>query len=201
MSVAIRLVYNKTSFLFVGDAEEPEEKDMASQNIKSTIYKVSHHGSYTGTTEAFLQKVAPKYAVISCGEGNSYGHPHSGVLDLLRKQKVKVFRTDEQGSIVATSDGKKITFNCSPSTTWQPGESTGHQESPSSGDNDKNVNNNSNDKNTGTSSYILNTNTNLFHYPTCRSVSQMSEKNKKSSNESRDKIISSGYRPCGNCKP
>ena len=64
----------------------------------------------------------PTYAVISCSEDNSYGHPHAETLNTLRKNGVKVYRTDEEGTIIATADGKKITFNVPASETWKAGE-------------------------------------------------------------------------------
>ena len=123
-SIAVRLEYGKNAFLFVGDAEEDSENEMlkSKQDISADVYKVSHHGSKTGTSEEFLEKVDPQYAVISCGEDNSYGHPHAEVLNLLRREGVQVFRTDEQGTIVAVSDGRKITWNMSPDDSWKAGE-------------------------------------------------------------------------------
>ncbi len=117
----------ENSFLFTGDAEEEAEQDIlkAGFSVRADVYKVGHHGSDTASSEAFLREVNPDYAVISCGEGNSYGHPHAAVLNRLRSMGVEVFRTDEQGSIIAQSDGKEITWNCAPSETWQTGERTG----------------------------------------------------------------------------
>ena len=65
-------------------------------DISADVYKVAHHGSRSASTQEFLNAVHPKYAVISCGEGNSYGHPHAEVLNRLRSMGVEVFRTDEQ---------------------------------------------------------------------------------------------------------
>lgn len=123
-SVAFRLVHGKNRFLFTGDAEHKAEADMikAGRTLSADVYKVSHHGSRGTNTELFMLSVRPKYAVISCGAGNDYGHPHSRVLNLLRLLRAKVFRTDEQGTIVAFSDGEKVTFNMSPSESWQAGD-------------------------------------------------------------------------------
>ena len=123
-SIAFRLIHEKNRFLFTGDAEHEAEEDMlrAGRTLSADVYKVAHHGSRGTNTELFMLSVRPDYAVISCGEGNEYGHPHSRVLNLLRLLRTKVYRTDEQGTIVAVSDGEKITFNMSPSETWQTGE-------------------------------------------------------------------------------
>ena len=79
-------------------------------NLKADVLRVSHHGSYTGSTSEFLKAVKPEYAVISVGKGNGYGHPHQEVLDLLQKVGAKVLRTDELGTIIMESDGTTITI-------------------------------------------------------------------------------------------
>ncbi|MBO5372945.1 MAG: MBL fold metallo-hydrolase [Lachnospiraceae bacterium] len=126
-SIVIHLEHGDNSFLFAGDAGEEEEKDILStgRDIEADVYKIGHHGSKTSTSEEFLQAVNPKYAMISVGEDNKYGHPSAEVLNRLRMQGIEVFRTDEQGSIVAVSDGEAITFNSSPSESWTSGEAKG----------------------------------------------------------------------------
>lgn len=126
-SIAILLTHGENTFLFTGDAEEEEEEAIADGAISpaADVYKAGHHGSRTSSSKKLLDAVSPAYAVISCGEGNSYGHPHAETLNNLRTMGVQVFRTDEQGSIIAVSDGREISWNCSPSETWQAGEPTG----------------------------------------------------------------------------
>ena len=126
-SVGILLQNGENRFLFVGDAEEDSEVDILNNGIDilADVYKVSHHGSKNATTDAFLAAVSPSYAVFSVGEENAYGHPNAEVLNKLREAGVLVFRTDEQGTIIAVSDGETITWNCSPSETWQAGEAKG----------------------------------------------------------------------------
>ncbi|WKV09668.1 ComEC/Rec2 family competence protein [Thermoanaerobacterium sp. CMT5567-10] len=115
-SAVIKLNYGDTSFLFTGDAEAESEKEMINQgyDLKSDVLKIGHHGSYTSTTAAFLDAVDPEYAVISCGKGNDYGHPHSVTLKKLKARNIPVYRTDECGTIVATSDGHSVSFNVKP---------------------------------------------------------------------------------------
>lgn len=126
-SVGILLEHGDNRFLLTGDAEEEAEADILANgiDISADVYKAGHHGSKTASTEEFLNAVNPEYAVISCGEGNSYGHPHAEVLNRFRSMGIDVFRTDEQGTIVAVSDGREITWNCTPSESWQAGEPTG----------------------------------------------------------------------------
>lgn len=123
-SICILLEYGSTKYLFCGDAEELAEADMVEgiYNIDCDVLKISHHGSKTSTTPTFLAEVSPEYAVISVGENNEYFQPHATVLNLLRNYGINVFRTDEQGSVVCTSNGKEIKWNCMPSTSWQAGE-------------------------------------------------------------------------------
>ena len=189
-SVAILLEYGKNRFLFTGDAEEASETEMLSNGIElsADVYKVAHHGSRSASTQEFLNAVCPKYAVISCGEGNSYGHPHAEVLNRLRSMGVEVFRTDEQGSIIASSDGENITWNCSATDSWQSGEQT-----ESDRENSDNV--------TEQTTYVLNTNTKKFHRETCGSVSQIKEENFQKVQMSREELEQSGYSPCKNCNP
>lgn len=114
-SAVLKLTYGETSFLFQGDAEKESEKDILesdmSGKLKADVLKVGHHGSATATTPEYLAKVNPKYAVIMVGKGNDYGHPHKETMELLSSKGIDIYRTDEEGTIVAESDGKSIKFN------------------------------------------------------------------------------------------
>lgn len=123
-SVALKLTHGENTFLFSGDAEAEAEADILATglDLDVDVYHAGHHGSSTSSTTEFLDAMTPEYAVISCKEGNSYGHPHAETLINFRAKGIQVFRTDEQGSVVATSDGEEITWNCAPSETWQAGE-------------------------------------------------------------------------------
>ena len=106
-SVVTRLTYGKISFLFAGDAGIQSEKEMlkGGPSLRSTVLKVGHHGSSTGTGDDFLKAVAPKAAVILCGAGNSYGHPHKEILEKLKAADIDIYRTDIMGTIVMETDG------------------------------------------------------------------------------------------------
>ncbi len=125
-SIALLLQNGENTFLFTGDAEDTAEKDILKNglSVKAEVYKAGHHGSKSSSGKKFLVQVSPTYAVISCGEDNSYGHPHAKTLNNLRAMGIKVFRTDEQGAIIAVSDGNNITWNCAPSESWIAGEPT-----------------------------------------------------------------------------
>ncbi len=115
-SIALKLTYGTTSFLFTGDAENDAEADLIKSglDLSADVYQAGHHGSSTSSSESFLDVVHPQYAVISCGAGNDYGHPHEETLDLFASRQITWFRTDEQGTIVASSDGETIQWNQAP---------------------------------------------------------------------------------------
>lgn len=131
-SAVLRLTFGKITFLFMGDAGDISESEMlgSGQNLKADVLKVGHHGSSTSTSSAFLQAVSPKYAIISVGAGNDYGHPAASTISKLSGAGVQVFRTDKDGTIVATCDGESVTFNkngsipASTSTTPTPATAT-----------------------------------------------------------------------------
>lgn len=109
-SIVLRMDYGDTSFLFTGDATSKVEKQIIDKNIDVDLLKVGHHGSQYSSSAAFLKEVTPKYAVIQVGENNSYGHPKDVILKRLEKNDVVIYRTDINGTIIAKSDGKNITF-------------------------------------------------------------------------------------------
>jgi len=109
-SAVVKIAYGTTSFLFMGDAETESENQITA-NIKADVLKVGHHGSNSSTSTTFLKKVSPKYAVISVGKGNSYGHPADTTIAALKTAGATVYRTDLDGTIIVQSDGKNITVN------------------------------------------------------------------------------------------
>jgi len=118
-SAVVSITYGSTSFLLTGDAGQEAENDMINTGVvePQTVLQVGHHGSKYSTSTEFLSAVTPTYAVISVGE-NSYGHPSEETLSRLQSYNVHVFRTDKQGTVVATSDGKTITWNVEP-ISWE----------------------------------------------------------------------------------
>ena len=117
-SVILRLDFGRFSALFTGDAgETSEDLQLARYGsrrgglLDADILKVGHHGSAGSTTEEYLAAVTPYYAVISCGEDNSYGHPASDALKRLAEAGAVVLRTDEDGTVVLTVDAESITVH------------------------------------------------------------------------------------------
>ncbi len=109
-SVVLRVEYGETSVLFTGDAEEKSEGEMLDRyrltgELDCDILKVGHHGSDSSSSQDFVAAVTPDHAVISCGEGNKYGHPIPSILNRYTSQNIPVIRTDLEGDIVFTSTG------------------------------------------------------------------------------------------------
>lgn len=120
-SVGIRLTFGKTHYVFAGDADQISEEEMCNSglDLSADVLKLDHHGSRYSNQSGFLDAVKPTYAVISVGEGNSYGHPHEEVLEDMKERNVTVYRTDEEGTIVITSDGKNLEFSTEKNTLDQ----------------------------------------------------------------------------------
>jgi competence protein ComEC len=108
-SLVIRVSYGKTAALLEGDAQSKSEARMLHENLKADLLKVGHHGSKSSTTPAFLAEVDPKYAIISVGHRNPYGHPRIEILDRLQDDHVHTFRTDALGASSFYLDGTSVT--------------------------------------------------------------------------------------------
>ena len=193
-SLCFRVGYGENHYLICGDAEQEAELDMVKSvtEMFSDVYVVNHHGSFTSSMDTFLDAVNPEYAVISCGKGNAYGHPSMETLQRLQNHGVAIYRTDEQGTIIAHSDGYDIWFDHVASDDWvnrsmPVGEKLQEVEQQ--------------EKETQAYTYVCNTNTKKFHYPDCKSVNQMKEENRLFTSLSREELLAEGYEPCGNCNP
>lgn len=109
-SIVIKYINKNTSFLFTGDMEEEVENILLSskKSLESTVLKVAHHGSKTSSSKGFLSKVNPRIAVISCGMGNDFGHPHKNTLKALENLNSKILRTDINGNIIIKTNNDKL---------------------------------------------------------------------------------------------
>ena len=203
-SLVFRITYGGVSCLISGDAEQASEWDMVNsgRDISADVYVAGHHGSRTSTSDPFLDAVSPTYALISCGQGNSYGHPTLEVLQRLQERGIQMYRTDLQGTLILHSDGDSIWPDQDPCQDWIPGSYDGQTRTIPVNDG---TGQEDSDQASGETSevirYVCNTNTKKFHYPSCDSVKQMNESNRMNTNQSRDELIAQGYQPCGNCRP
>lgn len=106
----MRIDYGEVSMLFSGDAEKAVEREVYERygdELDCDIYKVAHHGSVTSNSAVFFEAVSPDLALISCGLGNTHGHPHREIVDMLNRNGVTVRRTDADGDVVVATDGEK----------------------------------------------------------------------------------------------
>jgi len=116
-SIVLFANFGGKRWLFTGDIGASGEAELIKQfaRMDVDVLKVGHHGSKTSSSEVFLDSIQPETAVISAGEGNRYGHPHSEVVERLENRKVKLYRTDTQGAVIYTFKDKSGTFR-----TWIP---------------------------------------------------------------------------------
>lgn len=174
-SAVVKLTYKNNSFVFAGDAEDISEEEIMKKGIdlKADVLKVGHHGGRTSTTKRFLAKVSPKYAIISVGKDNDYGHPHKETITRLKEQKLETMRTDELGTIIAAADGEIISFEKKPSGAGTAAKVV-------------------------SSYFIGNINTKKFHKPSCSSLPSPANQVKFTT---KTKAQDGGYQPCQKCKP
>lgn len=109
-SIVLKMTFGNHSYLFMGDATSTVEKTILNKDIQADILKVGHHGSAYSTSNQFLLKVKPKYAIISVAEVNSYNHPSKDTLNRINKFTDKIYMTSELGTILLTSNGDDITI-------------------------------------------------------------------------------------------
>ncbi len=120
-SLCVRLHYGDTNFLFGGDTRMQGEAEIAQAaletpevSLESDVYVINAHGASDASTEEFLKMVRPEYAVLSCGGENGTDEPSEEVMERLEAKKIKLFRTDVQGTIEAVSDGSVLIWNSKP---------------------------------------------------------------------------------------
>ena len=193
-SVGIILENGKDRFFIGGDIGTEGEKEIleAGVDIQADVMLMNHHGSHV--SREFFQTVDPSQAVISCGEGNSYGHPRQETAELLQEFQIPLFRTDKQGNVTAVSRGQGITFDREPCNDYTPGDSS--QAKEDSGEESRKALDNSSREDCD---YILNIHTKKIHLPDCSSVKAMDEDNMAFYKGEQKTLLQWGYTPCGNC--
>ena len=204
-SVVIRLVNGNNSFMFMGDAEETSEQDMIStgMNLDCDVLSLGHHGSASSTSWDLLEATTPSWAVISCGLNNSYGHPAAETMGKLSDMDIPVFRTDDQGTVIALSDGNTISWNQEPCNDYTSGSEK--QSTDSSADQSEQDTNDA----AATESYAAETDTSdtqgrmvwisatgsKYHsIPDCGNMNP-----NKATQETESQALSQGYEACKKC--
>ncbi|HAP93822.1 MAG TPA: hypothetical protein DCM26_04270, partial [Desulfotomaculum sp.] len=190
-SVVCKLTDGNVNFLFTGDAGGPAEAAL-SGDLQSQILKVGHHGSRTSTSSTFLSRVNPEVAVISVGADNSYGHPTPETLQRLSDAGAKVYRTDLNGSVVVTTDGKTYSVSgggggpadaaaqVTPTTQTTPSQQPAEQATEGK--------------------YVGSVKSDKYHLPSCRYAKEIKPENQIWF-KTEEEALAAGYKPCGVCKP
>lgn len=170
-SIVMLLKHGSKSFLFMGDAPAKLENKIAQKyNVNVDVLKVSHHGSSYSSAISFIKETSPQYSVICVGKDNEYGHPNKNVLNRLIKYSKQVYRTDNDGTVVISSTGTKLTVNKSPTTI--------------------------SDVNTIQETIIGNINSKVYHVSTC---SRLPKEANRVYFKSRSEAEAAGYHPCSYC--
>lgn len=184
-SAVIRIQFGQTAFLLTGDAGAVSEQEMLASgtNLKADVLKVAHHGSRYSSIPGFLARVAPKFAVITVGADNDYGHPHRETINALAATEAEIFRTDRDGTLVFISDGQEITVRkaggsppggtpgvAAPTVPVSPGER----------------------------GYIGNLKSKIFHRLSC---SSLPARHNQINFDTRTQALQAGYQPCQRCSP
>ena len=186
-SVVVRLDYKDFSCLFTGDIEKEREGQLLAEsrsNLNVDILKVGHHGSSSSSSPLFIKSVGPKIAVICCGQGNKYGHPHQETISLLQSLGIEIYRTDLNGTILIKTDGidyqiftEKESIRAPPIVITET-ETDEAQEYK----------------------YAASKNSDIFHFIDCSYVKKIKPEDLVLF-KTREEAIASGRRPCKKCKP
>lgn len=176
-SICLKVTHGENRILFTGDANSGPERDMieAGMDLEADLFQAGHHGSSTSNSYYFLRESNPKYVVISCEDGNMYGHPHDEALSRFNDLGAEIFRTDTQGTIIAISDGKAFTFNAEGKKADRP--YTEDYED---------------------AKFIGNVNSKKYHSLECGGLPKEENRAYFMTEEAAEKA---GYEPCGNCRP
>lgn len=216
-SAVLKLTYYNVSYLFMGDAEEYIENEIA-YDVSADVVKVGHHGSSGASSYEFTQRVGADYAVFEVGAGNSYGHPTSTALSNWRSAGAEILRTDQNGNIILSTDGSAVTVltgvdysalgtlsiykNADESAAGETApegtaaenttaESTAAESEPQS----------TAGADSGEYKWVLNTGSKKVHTPECRYAKEINSGNYKTSDESLAALEAEGYSLCKVCSP
>lgn len=214
--IILQIQHFDTKYLFASDVKTEEESALCKQYgeaLKSDVLFLGNHGSSVSSSDVFLDTVNPKIAMLSVDENDGSGLPESKVLDALHQRNIDLYRTDCNGDIKVVSDGKSINISTAkkanldqlltpgfvptpeptPTPTPEPTPTPTPEPTPEPVvvEEEKPIE----------QYYIINTNTGKFHYPTCRSIKRMKDKNKLEFTGTRDDVLARGYSPCMICNP
>lgn len=186
-SVVVRLDFKDFSCLFTGDSEKEREGQLLAEsrsNLNVDILKVGHHGSSSSSFPLFIKSVKPEMAVICCGQGNKYGHPHQETISLLQSLGIEIYRTDLSGTILIKTDGTDYQIFTEKESIRAP----------------PIVKTETKTTETQEYKYAVSKKSEVFHYINCSYVASIKPENLILF-KTREEAIASGRRPCKKCKP
>jgi competence protein ComEC len=185
-SAVTRVQFGGIAFLLAGDAQAESEQQILASGalLKADVLKVGHHGSRSSTTQAFLSAVSPIYAAISVGAGNDYGHPHQVTIDRLAADRIKIYRTDQNGTVVFVTDGKTLTVKALGSSVQPRAPTATVSATPA--------------VTASSGGYIGNRSSHKFHRLNCSSLPAPQN---RVSFQTREQALAAGYLPCKICNP
>jgi competence protein ComEC len=197
-SIVLKVTYGNVSLLLMGDAGKEAEDSLLTSGyvLKSNILKVAHHGSSSASSSAFLARVNPEVSIIEVGAGNDYGHPAQKNLSALKKVGSKIYRTDLNGNIVVTTDGRSYSVSAEKQSGSLVPKGVSTPSAPSNGP-------------VGPPTYIAaaspqqfvgSTKSDKYHYPSCQWAKKIKPGNEIWFGSSQD-ARGHGYVSCGACHP
>lgn len=200
-SIILQIQHFDTKYLFASDVKAEEEGALCKrygEALKSDVLFIGNHGSSISSSDAFLDIVNPKIAIFSVDGNDGSGLPESKVLDALHQRNIDLYRTDCNGDIKLVSDGKSINISTAKKANLNQLLTPGFIPTPTPEPTPEPV---VEEQKPIEQYYIINTNTGKFHYPTCRSIKRMKDKNKLEFTGTRDDVLVRGYSPCMICNP
>lgn len=200
-SIILQIQHFDTKYLFSSDVKTEEEGALCKrygEALKSDVLFIGNHGSSISSSDAFLDTVNPKIAILSVDGNDGSGLPESKVLDALHQRNIDLYRTDFNGDIKLLSDGKSINISTTKKANLNQLLTPGFIPTPTPEPTPEPV---VEEQKPIEQYYIINTNTGKFHYPTCRSIKRMKDKNKLEFTGTRDDVLARGYSPCMICNP
>ena len=206
-SIILQIQHFDTKYLFASDVKAEEESVLCKQYgeaLKSDALCIGNHGSSISSSDAFLDTVNPKIAILSVDGNDGSGLPESKVLDALHQRNIDLYRTDCNGDIKLVSDGKSINISTTKEANLNQLLTPGFISTPESTPTptpEPTPEPVTEEQKPIEQYYIINTNTGKFHYPTCRSIKRMKDKNKLEFTGTRDDVLARGYSPCMICNP
>lgn len=193
--IILQIQHFDMKYLFASDVKTEEESALCKQYgeaLKSDVLFIGNHGSSASSSDTFLDTVNPKIAMLSVDGNDGSGLPESKVLDALHQRNIDLYRTDCNGDIKVVSDGKSINISTAKKANLDQLLTPGFVPTPEPVVEEQQP---------IEQYYIINTNTGKFHYPTCRSIKRMKDKNKLEFTGTRDDVLARGYSPCMICNP